>query len=92
MSETKEYFEILGELIEKLKKHITWKKTSEKVYCVLQSGTIRVYKTVLRDLIKETEKKILDRNYYELYLDEERARKQEEYNTWKDENKEQVES
>jgi len=51
-----------------------------------------VREKIIRDLIKETEKKILDRNYYELYLDEERARKQEEYNTWKDENKEQVES
>ena len=81
MSETKEYFEILGELINKLKKLTTWNR-----------GNIKELKVTIGCLIDDTENEILDRNNYELYLDEERARKQEEYNTWKDENKEQVES
>jgi len=78
----KDYSEILELLISKINKLATWKETDDA----------NDYRLILTDFVREFNQMVLDRNYYELYLDEERARKQEEYNTWKDENKEQVES
>ena len=59
MSETKEYFEILEELIEKLKKLTTWNK-----------GNIKELKITIGCIIDDTENEILDRKNYELWLDE----------------------
>ena len=58
MSETKEYFEILADLIKKLKDLTIFK------------GIDKRYRTIIEFYIKETENEILDRKNYELWLDE----------------------